>query len=216
MKDFTLTQLFVCLFFKGRNKLPLSFPKRTNWAGVRERILPKQQKYFPLTLCRGRKDTANDVCSSKKNCWSQVRYALLQSFLVVHHLRACLKASFYYFLAINVDMKIKALSRTCKLLARLRDADATFESPLSLQYNFGLQRLSLTQQRMSYKLLQNSFYTWNVFLNKNIFSISQLQCEYRKNRINCKMLAQHHPTTGKGVFRDARWVPNYSMMSDGA
>lgn len=73
-----------------------------------------------LTLCGGRKDTANDVCSSEKNCWSQVRYALLQSFLVVHHLRACLKASFYYFLAINVDMKIKALSRTCKLLARLR------------------------------------------------------------------------------------------------
>ena len=55
-------------------------------------------------------------------------------------------------------MKIKALSRTWKLLARLRDADATFESPLSLQYNFGLQRLSLTQQRMSYKLLQNSLF----------------------------------------------------------
>lgn len=53
-------------------------------------------------------------------------------------------------------MKIKAFSRTCKLLARLRDADATFESPLSLQYNIEQQRLSLTKQRMSYKLLQNS------------------------------------------------------------
>ena len=53
-------------------------------------------------------------------------------------------------------MKIKAFSRTCKLLARLRDADATFESPLSLQHNFGRQRLSLPQQRISYKLLQNS------------------------------------------------------------
>lgn len=143
------------LLKEGTNCRFLSQNGRSEQVCLRE-FCQNNKNISALTLCGGRKDTANDVCSSKKNCWSQVRYAFLQSFLVVHHLWACLKASFYYFLAINVDMKINAFSRTCKLLARLRDADATFESPLSLQYNFGRQRLSLTQQRMSYKLLQNS------------------------------------------------------------
>ena len=104
-------------------------------------------------------------------------------------------------------MKIKAFSRTCKLLARLRDADATFESPLSLQYNFGRQRLSLTQQRLSYKLLQNSPVSVKCISKQNKSSIGQLESKYSKNKINCKMLIQHQPTTGKRVFSDARWVP---------
>lgn len=61
--------------------------------------------FFPLTFCGGWEYATDDVCSSKENGGSQVRNALFQSFLVVHHLSACLTAVYQSNVATHGSQK---------------------------------------------------------------------------------------------------------------